>query len=329
MKKSIKLRALAITCSLLVSCGIGELAARYLLPPPARIPRDERNLTYRYDSQLGWFPKENSQRHFRGSRRIRVRHNRDGFRDHEYAPKSKPRVIFLGDSFVWGYDAESEERFTEKLQAQLLEVEVMNQGVSGYAPDQEYLLAERSLAKYQPDLVVLVYCVENDHIETASNNQFGSYKPYFVKVDGALELRGVPVPLSLPYFYAQYPLLLKSRFLRAIVEAAYSLGEPPKIVTPDVSLELVLKIRSLVEAIGARFLIVLTRDDSKLEPELRARSIPYLNVGPAARFPRLGNHWTPDGHDFVAEQLNDYLRKHFDLTTLQASTQAEPKASRR
>jgi GDSL-like Lipase/Acylhydrolase family len=325
MKKSVKTRALAITCSVVIFFGGGELLARWILPPAAEMVRDERYLTYRYDARLGWFPQENSEHTFQGLRRIQVRHNPDGFRDHDFGQKVKPRLIFMGDSFVWGYDAETEERFTDRLQARLPLVEVMNLGVSGYGPDQEYLLAQQTLAKFQPDLVVLVFCVDNDHIDAATNFQFAYYKPYYVDVGGALELRGVPVPRSLAYFYAQYPLLLKSRFMRAMVEMAYALREPPKISTPDLSLELVLKMKSLVESLGARFLIVLNNDDPKLEPELRARDIPYLNMAPAPRFPKRGNHWTPEGHDFVAQHLDEYLRQHFDVATLQPKAQADPK----
>ncbi len=121
----------------LLSLLAGEAFVRLALKDRFEFPADERSLTYRYDATLGWFPQAGAEKSFTGSRTVRVRHNALGFRDHEYAEKRKPRIAFLGDSFVWGYDAEADERFTERLQGRLPEVEVLNLGVSGYGTDQD------------------------------------------------------------------------------------------------------------------------------------------------------------------------------------------------
>src|SRR5438874_13666948 len=70
---------------------------------------------YNYDAELGWFPYPNSELTFTGIRTIKVRHNSLGLRDIEPETGRKPAIAFFGDSFVWGYDAEENERFTNLL----------------------------------------------------------------------------------------------------------------------------------------------------------------------------------------------------------------------
>src|SRR5215471_1346511 len=73
------------------------------------LDRDEKTLLYRYDEQLGWFPKANSHGTFTASRTITISHNSDGFRGPEFAATTKPALVVLGDSFVWGFDVEADE----------------------------------------------------------------------------------------------------------------------------------------------------------------------------------------------------------------------------
>src|SRR5258708_22238780 len=169
-----------------------ELGARILLKN--RYNQDERTLQYTYDSEVGWTPRKNRDMKFTGSRLISVHHNSRGFRDVEHTPeKNKARVLFVGDSFVWGYDVEAPERFTDKLQARLPGKEVINLGVSGYGTDQEYLILKREFDYYRPDVVYLMFC-GNDREGNRSNVNYGYYKPYFGKENGQPQLRGVPVP---------------------------------------------------------------------------------------------------------------------------------------
>ena len=117
---------------------------------------DERTLLYRYDRTLGWFPIANSKDRFLASRIITVENNSEGFRAPERTAGDKPGIIFLGDSFVWGYDVDAPERFTDKLQARHPEWNVFNFGVSGYGSDQEYLLLQQRFDAYRPRVVFLL-----------------------------------------------------------------------------------------------------------------------------------------------------------------------------
>src|SRR5215470_14385830 len=120
-------KLLFAACAALLAVGLalagGEILTR-LLWKHRLDPDDERSLSYRYDAELGWFPIPNGSNRFMGSRPITVQHNGDGFRDPPHGPKQKKRIAFVGDSFVWGYDAEQAERFSDKLQARLADWEV-------------------------------------------------------------------------------------------------------------------------------------------------------------------------------------------------------------
>ena len=62
----------------------------------------ERSLTYRYDPELGWAPVPNSNSVVTTARTIHAQKNSLGFRDMEFQRDGRPRMLFIGDSFVWG-----------------------------------------------------------------------------------------------------------------------------------------------------------------------------------------------------------------------------------
>jgi hypothetical protein len=70
----------------------------------------ERSLGYRYDAELGWAAVPNSISRVTNARTVNVRHNSLGLRDEEFSRDDKPVIMFLGDSFVWGLDAEAGEQ---------------------------------------------------------------------------------------------------------------------------------------------------------------------------------------------------------------------------
>ena len=69
-------------------------------------------------------------------------------------------MLFMGDSFVWGVDAEAEERFTDLLRGRIPDLAIVNAGVSGFGTDQEYLLLQRIWPKIEPKVVVLIFCTD-------------------------------------------------------------------------------------------------------------------------------------------------------------------------
>jgi len=132
-----------------------------------------------------------------------VHHNSLGLRDIEHDTAPKPTIAFVGDSFVWGYDAEQDERFTELLRARMPEQRIVNAGVTAYGTDQEYLALRRLWDRIKPDVVVLMFCVDNDRKDNQSNIRYdGIYKPYFAVSPSGGEFKGIPVPRSRRLYFA-------------------------------------------------------------------------------------------------------------------------------
>jgi hypothetical protein len=109
-----KLRSAAIAfCAILATLVAIEIMLRFADLRILREGAGERSLTYRYDAELGWAPIPNSSSVVTTARTIHVRHNSLGFRDVEFKPDDRPTILLVGDSFVWGVDAEANERFTD------------------------------------------------------------------------------------------------------------------------------------------------------------------------------------------------------------------------
>src|SRR6266478_3239918 len=96
--------------------------------------------------------------------------NADGFRDRRYARPKPPRtfrIVVLGDSIAFGYRVPMEDTFPKVLETTLaalgagLRIEVLNLAVSGYNPYTEAALFADVGVGYQPDLVLVQFCVND------------------------------------------------------------------------------------------------------------------------------------------------------------------------
>ena len=311
----------AIFCIVITDITVGTLFRDRLV-----LQEDERNLTYQYDPELGWFPIANSKKSFTGSRTIFVEHNSRGFRDIEHSIGAKPRMIFLGDSFVWGYDVEQPERFTEKLREKLPDWSIYNLGVSGYGTDQEYLLLKRHYDFYRPQIVFVVFCRDNDDDDNSRNVRYGAYyKPYFTVDGGGLSLRGVPVPQSENYFFSRHNLLARSNGIRLLMRAYYILTAPPDYIALKPPTQAILAdMQQFVKSKGGRLVVGLQSSYPELEQFLNKRSIPYVDLSNSYRYPTQSRHWTPEGHTFVSEKIKTFLiNGHYLQTVAEKSPQSK------
>lgn len=297
--------AVLFSFSLAVAFGICEVILRTFFADRLSVLQEERSLLYRYDAKLGWFPRENSVHSFTGSNTISTGHNSRGFRDREHQKSDRPGLLFLGDSFVWGYDVEAADRFTEKLQLSLPQWEIYNLGVSGYSTDQEFLLLMDQFDFYSPRIVFLVFCTYNDSVDNSSNNigRGAYYKPYFDISGGDITLKGTPVPASLTYFGRRHPTLIKSYLVRLIVESL----APPLVTVADPTVAIVHRMNEFIARKGSRLVVGLTEPHRELEYFMRENKIPYIQLSGAETFPTNGFHWTPSGHASIAGIIHGFL----------------------
>lgn len=151
-----------------------------------------------YDQNLGWVNKPD----YRGAVRVAsdfsffVTQNSKGLRDREHPHTriaGKRRIAVLGDSFVWGFGVKDSEVFSEVIEATAPKLEVINMGVSGYDTGQEYLTYINEGHKYQPDLLVLAFYM-NDLNELGCSINYGYPKPYVPTGRQPLSFSNIPVP---------------------------------------------------------------------------------------------------------------------------------------
>jgi hypothetical protein len=265
----------------------------------------EQSLSYDYDSELGWAPTPHSSSTITTFRTTHFKHNNLGLRDEEFSLDAEPTIMFLGDSFVWGLDSESDERFTELLKRRISNYKILAAGIAGYGTDQEYLLLKQLWTKVKPAVVVLIFCSENDRLDNVTNIRYGSYhKPYFAtRPDGSLRLMGQPVPRSQLLDIKDY-WLVRNLWLARLATNVYVRLRYPPVSVPDPSERLVGMIREYVEGNGAKFMVGIQHHDTALAAYLEANRIPFAKLEGAEFYKGgFGPHWTPEGHKFVADRL--------------------------
>ena len=140
---------------------------------------------YEFDETLGWRTKQSS-RTFRSTRNFAHFNyfNPQGFPvDRENWRKSldrnTPSIAFIGDSFTEGFYLPYEETFTYLVDQRFPNKQVVNLGVSGYAPDQYLLAARRHLGEYNITYVVGMFFPANDIPDLLKTEASGYAKPVF------------------------------------------------------------------------------------------------------------------------------------------------------
>ena len=299
-----------LAVSILISLGAAEAALQiFFFDHIPRIAADDpggyRNV---YDSTLGWFPVPN----FRTPGDIPPGGNNSlGLRGHEFQTNSNIRIMFSGDSFVWGYNIDNvKDRFTDLIQARHPEWNVYNLGVLGYGTDQELLLQQRVFDKLNPRVVFLLFCSENDHENNSDNMTYGTFKPYYTTNATGLELHGIPVPASELSCVADHPMLSRSYLFRLAVRVWKRFTTPTPGSHPDPTLPLLLEMKKYLQSKGATLAVGLTAPDAKVEHLLQDAGIPWidLNLSEEYRFPNdPSHHWTLEGNRISAERIDQFL----------------------
>ncbi len=251
-----------------------------------------------YDQTLGWkgVPWGRAELVTK-SNRIWFEHNRYGFRDIEHTDftDKKPAIVFVGDSFTWGFNVEFEDMFVNRLRDMLPGYELFNLAHPGYGTDQEFLTFIRWHEKRTLKLVVLMFC-ENDVADNDSMFRYRKPKPKYQLVGNKLKLVGVPVPKDEAWTQPHrskrtvdsWRTILKkflfcSHFLHDVNfrYAQFHWQNKPKRIRkgrskkPDLNLtsRLLEEFKREAERRGAKFVVVLI--PSKREIEKLDDSLPY------------------------------------------------------
>jgi lysophospholipase L1-like esterase len=93
---------------------------------------------------------------------------------------SRPHVLLIGDSIVYGLYLRDEEQVGARLEALLPGYQVLNAAVSGYAIDQYLLMLQRVVPVVKPKLIIVGVFTGNDFQITSREFGYGNHKPLLV-----------------------------------------------------------------------------------------------------------------------------------------------------
>lgn len=340
--RSLMSHMLLVLASILVALLIGEIILRSLgyrplqsVPPP-----EEPFLTHH--PLFGWYHVPNSDHIFRRAPfSVRVRINNMGLRDSTYSyaqTDGRKRILILGDSFAWGFGVEQHEMFSERLEANLENIDVINAAVTGYSTDQELLWLEHEGIKYNPNVIVLSL-VGNDIPMNDFNLVYGNkYKPRFVlETDSTLRLVDVPVPLPSTESIKPHWLSRKSSFAALIEKVVGRIrrwstgGLNPELIDyrSRLTSAIIGKIEDVAEEIGACLIVLVTKEywldtagsyedfvdglapsgfmiiDLEQQPGYSTKQMTIQEDG----------HWNTRGHAFIAKSLQAFMRTNNILSS--------------
>ena len=162
-------RLLLVVVSVAVALGLGEAAARFRVQGRPDVGL-RRLHVLRADRPWLYGLRPGADVRFGWGRTVHYVINQDGFRGPRPArpkPPDRFRVVILGDSIAFGYGVEETETFARQLESELNRripeagIEILNLGVGGYNAWNEAKLLEDVGVAYQPDLVLVQFCIND------------------------------------------------------------------------------------------------------------------------------------------------------------------------
>lgn len=219
-----------IVISVIIGLLIGEIVLRALNLQYAQFRKPDIDLGMAYiPKSSGWYNKEG---------RAFVRINSQGFRGDKFTLNKHSnifRIAVIGDSYTAALQVPIEKSFPKILENSLSncnnlinkEVEVLNFGVEGYGTAIELLLLQKTVLKYNSDIVLLAFFTGNDVLNNSKLLQ-KTPRPYFTKNNGKLILddsyKENTIFKITNWFWNRFEkLMLQSWTFQLIYEAAHSI----------------------------------------------------------------------------------------------------------
>ncbi|MCU0782805.1 MAG: SGNH/GDSL hydrolase family protein [Verrucomicrobia bacterium] len=308
--------------NILLLVAVDVLVGVFVLPG-----QSHNKLFVQHDPHLGWrlLPGPPVKRRSRAYQSVETV-NSWGFRTPEVAvekPAGTKRILVVGDSHAEGYTVNDDEtcsRLLEKNLSGAVPVQVISLGVGGFSTDQELLSYLYYGRKFQPNIVLLLFC-ENDIASNVADRYWRGRKPVFEKHGETLVLTGVPVLDERGTGLFSPDLLQKSSMVVLLEGVLRNLALKPG--RDEVNLErgwevtrLILRdFAQVVRRDGGRLVVMNVNvadpgraaEDERLRAILAEFSIPYIQTAAAYRddFTSywVAGHWNQKGQSAVADVL--------------------------
>lgn len=308
------------------------MIARIFLPQWAPMTA-ERSVFWQFDPLLGWSHIPSTSANFsHPDFTVKVNINSDGLRGREYPHQrtDKKRMLIVGDSYGWGFGVADHEVFSQLLEANHPDWEVINASVSGYGTVQQYLYYRERGYRYEPDIVLLLF-YDNDFDDNIGGGGYWYNKPVVVKRDGLFAISEGPVKEPsiqqkmqswlLGHFYLGRIFYFMIALPVGLFERPEAVESGTGMVAPLPATGYVLgQLAQQVQSNRSRFVIVNTPLSDPKQAEIEAvctrHTLSCLALDdtlPAGKHQdwhfEHDRHWNARGHALVASSIDDFLAK--------------------
>lgn len=317
---------------------LGEVAIRILSDAPTEYS-DKSTI----DDVLGWKNKANYTAEYPikefGDDKARwytVKYStaKDGFRMYGDVDATRPKVLFIGDSYTQAVEVSDSLTFYYHLRDSL-DVEIFAYGQAGWGTLQQYMFAASVMEEIRPDLIVWQTC-DNDFIdnyaplEYDSNYKVGLRRPYMTPT-GKVNYRVAKPQWEAMLERSKFLTLLKDKLVntsdhlkdsKSSQKLMVELGDEyePYRTAQEVTQQI---FKKAVSTFGDTPIYVFSA--SAFQPQLRdmneqlvaaglsVDSIPILRLramkwGGQVINSADGYHFNEKGHKLLADQLKNRLR---------------------
>ena len=301
------------TCLALALCEVAVRSMDSFKPPP-RMKEINREQIYMSDPEFGFKlkPGQSFFKEYPSGITNRISSSPQGFRGERdlLAADSRPKILFLGDSFTFGLGVGESERFSFLVQSMESAWRVDDLGMNGFGPDLMIMALETFVASFEPDLVCMI--IYTDAMRRVNPFYAGEGFPIpRFRLSGE---RLVKVPYPYYNFWEPFHTVqlfrhavwkfwkMEDKLNRAIIERFWRLSreipfKPALVFLPGYWLENETdrRRRDLIRSIAG------------------FHGIPFLDLGPTLtddrkRYFYKGDiHLNPLGHKVVAQALHHFL----------------------
>lgn len=215
-------RTIFVLVATLFALVCAELFIRWYAPQSVYIRSARAENCYRSDSTIYTTLKPSTRCYSGRVNPLSVRINNLGFRDMDDKEiQKKPgvyRVLFIGDSYTFGYGVSEQESFPKLTEMHLkrsgTQTEVLNAGIPGVGPDWYYLFLKHKAFDFAPDLIVVNIYLGNDlfdhaYFDTTTRDgqglpvRLGTSQEY-VDADGTRRLANTPWQYTIPWLRSSH-----------------------------------------------------------------------------------------------------------------------------
>jgi hypothetical protein len=104
--------------------------------------------------------------------------------------------------------------------------------------------------------------------------------------------------------------LTKSHLIANILRAIEKPPTHQHLRVEDPSMAIIKAMNNYIKGKGGKFIIGTTDSYQDLENFSIQQNILYIDLTTNYKYPDHGKHWNPQGHDFVAEKIFNFIKKN-------------------